>query len=975
MAIEQDGKDSTSQLAVLVAALLEQKPYSGVVPVPPESLYIFHGADNDFRRLNLGTATGEDLESLFLSRIRPQQESGSAPATSDHSAILPTSHFLPTLDLHDLGILPALRTELLGTNYTGSFSIKPRSLNLYGSGYSGESARSSPSPYTLIIIFPSPHTGGAITVHSSNKHWVLDTDTIAHGERRRVGYIAFPSNLTYDISPIFSGNLVTLTYDIYPKTELAPSLTPVQTGSSIPQILSNLLSDPTFLPSGGYLGFHLANSYPLVQEINNITEMSERMRRLRSKTLNHDVLKSFGSFLVGQDSVIYYSCRALGLEAFVGVAYRTRKATIMCDHIVDFGCEEIREEEDILLQSGGIIIEIADHYHDYFEYRRDRSGKIPGSHVVHWVLPPGPGSPAKNKIVTPYLSSKDRRRLASIDAEVCLMVEVGAYEMRTLGITTPTPSESECSSPQSLRSVDSFNDGLDLSCRRGDMAHGSGDVPVGANSYDTSSRSLNPQQLWAHILKKDRNTAPALTSQESGTLSGSSTASSGTGPNSFNIPLAPIDKAATSMRILLHDTQINFEKFSSRVDTLINHVSQAKQKIHVANDLAKRGQDKFSNQIYDTASRTRVEIQNALGSPAQAEKLEILTKDLCNWFQSTEKRLDAMHLLNQTLVQSIQTQLQAMQTIQEQQGATLTALMPLQPLLQSIPTHIDNARTDIMDTISKTVSHRSTQPCGPIKVEKGIQFQGQPSPPPPRSISATPLKTKKRRIEEAYTDSPLSRRLSNRAPSIHQSPTTLKIKTPTSLNRLASTTPSIVSRAPSQVTTPRRPLTDIPIPFFNNGRNPSIGDGTTNQRTATKSHSAFVTKDVTAAPVRNRALSQAFRRVDTIISENKGPSHVTRTGTVLVPSTPPTPRFDPTVREKENATSDPQKPRPLSQILTRSSKQAIQPNQSMTNPTILNQYRTPNLPMSAKRKRDRRSPPRDGRRFIPLVDSDDDSDE
>ena len=85
---------------------------------------------------------------------------------------------------------------------------------------------------------------------------------------------------------------------------------------------------------------------------------------------------------------------------------------------------------------------------------------------------------------------------------------------------------------------------------------------------DTESSTRKPQRsaastaLWAHLLRKD---SPATSQVPSST--------------SVNPPIAPLDKAGTSMRILLHDTQANLEKFSERVDKMATGVSETKTEI------------------------------------------------------------------------------------------------------------------------------------------------------------------------------------------------------------------------------------------------------------------------------------------------------------------------------------------------------------------------------------------------------------
>jgi hypothetical protein len=53
------------------------------------------------------------------------------------------------------------------------------------------------------------------------------------------------------------------------------------------------------------------------------------------------------------------------------------------------------------------------------------------------------------------------------------------------------------------------------------------------------------------------------------------------------------------MRILLHDTQANFEKFSTRVDTLTSGIDEAKREIVVVKDLFQGAQESLTTDIVD----------------------------------------------------------------------------------------------------------------------------------------------------------------------------------------------------------------------------------------------------------------------------------------------------------------------------------------------------------------------------------------
>lgn len=62
--------------------------------------------------------------------------------------------------------------------------------------------------------------------------------------------------------------------------------------------------------------------------------------------------------------------------------------------------------------------------------------------------------------------------------------------------------------------------------------------------------------------------------------------------------MKPVDKAGTSVRMLLHDTQAVLEKFSGRIDKLHGEVEKAKQEVSTSHKVFQHGHDKLvSDQV------------------------------------------------------------------------------------------------------------------------------------------------------------------------------------------------------------------------------------------------------------------------------------------------------------------------------------------------------------------------------------------
>ena len=91
--------------------------------------------------------------------------------------------------------------------------------------------------------------------------------------------------------------------------------------------------------------------------------------------------------------------------------------------------------------------------------------------------------------------------------------------------------------------------------------------------------------LWTHILEP-RARSRALT-----TLADM--------PATTAALCTPLDKNATSMRILLHDTQAHLERFSGHVRALVEGVNEAKHEIKTANGLFECDRECFVGDITD----------------------------------------------------------------------------------------------------------------------------------------------------------------------------------------------------------------------------------------------------------------------------------------------------------------------------------------------------------------------------------------
>ncbi|KAF9785306.1 hypothetical protein BJ322DRAFT_1006148, partial [Thelephora terrestris] len=195
-------------------------------------------------------------------------------------------------------------------------------------------------------------------------------------------------------------------------------------------------------------------------------------------------------------------------------------------------------------------------------------------------------------------------------------------------------------------------------------------------STSTSGLTMT-STLWAHLLNKD-TTASGL-GLKPGLAAVEPTGS------------APADKAGSSVRILLHDTQATIEKFSERVEKLVSDAEDSRQKLLARNEEV----NDEALQLPDPGllvGRTETTLQSCIREPAQASALVELRQSLSSSLDALNQKVEAV----QTLAH-INTQ--ALQTIKDQQLQILTAIIPLLPMLQKIPLHIASTETNLKEAI------------------------------------------------------------------------------------------------------------------------------------------------------------------------------------------------------------------------------------------------------------------------------------
>ncbi|KAI6111123.1 hypothetical protein F5141DRAFT_1063485 [Pisolithus sp. B1] len=238
------------------SSLPARLPYcAGTCPIPPEKSVLSYGnVDSEVSRIDLSSPTPEELDSLS-NACQPASFGVNHEQVYDESYLRNTGliHIVrrELLDYSDAN--PEITAELYKLNrrvgkdsFFKAHKDTPRHGNMFG---------------TLVVIFPTQHEGGEFVLRQRDLEWSLD----------------FAKMLPDSSHPpcATSGHRVTPTYILHfipesqASVEIASAPAPYEGSLATP--LYVLLTDPTVLPSGGYLAFGLRRYYP-IETGTNVTD-------------------------------------------------------------------------------------------------------------------------------------------------------------------------------------------------------------------------------------------------------------------------------------------------------------------------------------------------------------------------------------------------------------------------------------------------------------------------------------------------------------------------------------------------------------------------------------------------------------------------------------------------------------------------------------------------------------------------------
>ena len=343
--------------------------------------------------------------------------------------------FCSALDLSHTDLMNIIRGYLLeGTQSTNNIKTELYKLNVYsthifhiylwlilryrpgkGSFFKPhvDTPRGDKMFGSLVVVFPSPHEGGALLLRHHGEEWTFDSgEALASAAAKNepsIGYVAFFSDIEHEVTPVTSGHRITLTYNLYfdhggPVTPndavsehlISPRL-PNQ--ARFCDAFTALLGNPEFLADGGTLAFGLRHVYPIKDDLNHV----------------YNILK-------GSDAAVYQSVLALGYEPVLYVYYDRRG--VMIDKLVDFSSwmdafcsQEGPDIGDVVHMEGGVLV-----YREGERIEMDPLDHSPPE-GVEWVTPVTKFNRQTDAVVIGYAGNEPAMDWAYGD--VCLVVRVG----------------------------------------------------------------------------------------------------------------------------------------------------------------------------------------------------------------------------------------------------------------------------------------------------------------------------------------------------------------------------------------------------------------------------------------------------------------------------------------------------------------------------------------------------------------------
>ncbi|KAF7326300.1 Fe2OG dioxygenase domain-containing protein [Mycena kentingensis (nom. inval.)] len=390
--------DAEQHIQNLRESLAKTTPYtSGVLPVRDDDLALYFKTgtgEGNVRTFNFTSATDEQLTAL-ATVCSPATFGVDAKDVLDESyrkaGKMDCSQFAASLDIGTLQLLEIISPHLLdgqssaaedsdldlnkaeryspsASDYDSEGEEKEKEiivkeektlraelykLNVYGPGSFFKEHKDTPRSEdmigSLVLVYPTAHKGGALTLSHDGATFKFDSATELAETKDALAYVAFFSDVTHAVEEVLEGYRVTLTYNLYLGARRTAAPQASAADADCAAALRGLVHDTSFLPHGGLLGFGLRYQYPIPRTPEDRTALSSVLKVLK-----------------GPDARIHGAAMLLGLETRMRLLYtiddwwrnEDQTGQYLADKVIDmfecggYGDEVYEAQERVITEAG-----------------------------------------------------------------------------------------------------------------------------------------------------------------------------------------------------------------------------------------------------------------------------------------------------------------------------------------------------------------------------------------------------------------------------------------------------------------------------------------------------------------------------------------------------------------------------------------------------------------------------------------------
>ncbi|KAF8464795.1 hypothetical protein DFH94DRAFT_640019, partial [Russula ochroleuca] len=163
--------------------------------------------------INLADATPDELEKLTRA-CEPASFGRKQETVKDENyrkaVKMDSEYFSPILNVFHTDLVNIIYDCLLeGTQSTKRIKIELYKLNVYDKGSffkpHVDTPRSKNMFGSLVIVFPTPHEGGALLLRHRGQEWIFDSGKeLAAKDEPSIGYAAFFSDIEHEVAPVIT---------------------------------------------------------------------------------------------------------------------------------------------------------------------------------------------------------------------------------------------------------------------------------------------------------------------------------------------------------------------------------------------------------------------------------------------------------------------------------------------------------------------------------------------------------------------------------------------------------------------------------------------------------------------------------------------------------------------------------------------------------------------------------------------------